>query len=140
MDVARINAILADCAGEVDENQQPVEGSEIFNFFVVAFPLNTVKVHEYAAEMVELLKKWPDESWGYPVPPLGEEINYITAGAVLDDQLSGLALFAFGKIAGWWEILDAHTVLGMSYDDPMGRELADIGMVSIMGYHPQVTT
>ncbi len=139
MDIARISTILAKCAGEVDENQQPLEGSEIFNFFVVAFPMNTAKVHEHAAEMIELLKEWPSESWGQPVPPLGEEINYLTAGAVLDDQLRAFALFAFGKIAGWWDIMDPHTMLGIEYDDPQGRQLAGMGMVSILGYQPKVT-
>jgi hypothetical protein len=139
MDIARISTILAECAGEIDENQQPVEGSELFNFFVVAFPLKTAKVHEHAAEMIELLKEWPSESWGQQVPPLGKEINYLIAGGVLDDQLRAFALFAFGKIAGWWDIMDPHTMLGLTYDDPQGRSLAGMGMVSVMGYRPEVT-
>lgn len=138
MDIARISTILADCAGEVD-GEQPLEGSELFNFFVVAFALKTDKVHEHAAEMIELLKEWPSESWGQPVPPLGEEINYLTAGAVLDDQLRAFTLFAFGKIMDWWDIMDPHNMLGLAYDDPQGRSLAGLGMVAIMGYRPKVT-
>ena len=134
MDIARISTILAECAGVVDENRQPIEGSELFNFFVVAIPMNTSKVNEHAAEMVELLKEWPSESWGQPVPPLGEEISYLTAGAVLDDQLRAFALFAFGKAAGWWDVMDPHTMLGLDYDDPQGRQMAGMGFVAIIGY------
>lgn len=136
----RIDAVLTDSLGEVDEDQQPVEGSEVFNFFVMAVVLRTSKVHEYAAEMIELLKEWPSESWGQPVPPLGEEINYLTAGSILNDQRRALMLFAFGKVLDWWDIMDPHTMLGMEYDNPQGRQLAGMGMVSVMGYRPMVNT
>lgn len=139
MDIARINAILVDSLGEVDEDQQPIEGSELFNFFVMVLAVKTAKVHEHAAEMIELLKEWPSESWGSPVPPLGEGINYLIAGGALEDQRRAFMLFAFGKIANWWDILDPHTMLGMEYDDPMGRQLAGMGMVAIMGYSPKMT-
>jgi len=134
MDIARIDAILVDSLGEVNEDQQPAEGSEVFNFFVVALALKTAKVHEHAQEMSELLKDWPSESWGHPVPPLGEEISYLIAGAVLGDQRRAFMLFAFGKILDWWDVMDPHTMLGMEYDDPQGRELAGMGMVAITDY------
>ena len=118
MNIARIDAILTDSLGQVDDNQQPVKGSEVFNFFVMALALKTTKVHEHATEMIELLKEWPSESWGYAVPQLGGEINYIVAGAVLEDQGRAFMLFAFGKVLGWWDILDPHTMFGMEYDDP----------------------
>ena len=136
MDIARIDAILIDSLGEVRMNRQPVKGSEVFNFFVISLALRTDKVHEHAAEMIELLKEWPSESWGQPVPPLGEEINYLIAGGVLEDQRRAFMLFAFGKVLNWWNILDPHTILGMEYDDPQGRSLAGKGMVAIMGYSP----
>lgn len=138
MDIARIGAILADSGGQADVSQPSPEGYEVFNFFVVAVAIRTEKAHEHAAEMIELLRKWPSESWGQPVPPLGEEINYLTAGGVLDDQLRALVLFAFGKVLGWWEILDPHTMLGIAYDDPDGRRIAGAGLVAIQGYNPQV--
>lgn len=138
MNIARISAILADCAGEIDDDQQPGEGCELFNFFVVVFALRTEKVHEHAAEMIELLKDWPSESWGQPVPPLGNEISYIMAGGVLDDQARAFALFAFGKILGWWDIMDPHTMLKLDYDDPMAEQMARMGYIAIMGYNPSV--
>lgn len=136
MDIARIDAILIDSLGEIDKNKQPLKGSEVFNFFVIELALKTNKVHEHAAEMIELLKEWPSESWGQPVPSLGEEINYLTAGGALEDQRRAFMLFAFGKVLDWWDILDPHTVLGMKYNDPMGRQLAGMGMVAIIGYRP----
>ena len=136
MDIARIKAILVDSLGDVDQDQQPLEGSQLFNFFVTQFALKTDKVHEHAAEMIELLKEWPMESWGQPAPMLGEEISYIAAGAVLDDQTTALMLFAFGTVVDWWDIIDPHTALGLKYDDPQGLAIARRGMVMITGYRP----
>jgi hypothetical protein len=138
MDVARINAILADSLGEVDENQQPVEGSELFNFFVIVLALKTEKVRLHAHEMIELLKDWPSETWGAAVPPLGQEINYLTVGAVLGDQQRAFIFFAFGKIMNWWDIMDPHSMLGIEYDEPLGQKLAGMGMVAIMDYRPTI--
>jgi len=138
MDIARIDAILLDSLGETDRNLHPREGSEVFNFFVATVALKTDKVREHAAEMIELLKEWPSESWGQPVPPLGDEINYLVAGGALEDQGRAFMLFAFGKILDWWDIMDPHTMLKMEYDDPQGRELAGMGMVAIMGYRPTI--
>ena len=139
MDVARINEILVDSLGEVDKDHRPLPGCEVFNFCIMSLVLKTEKVHEHAAEMTELLKAWPSESWGQPVPPLGEEINYLTAGGVLGDQGQAFMLFAFGKALGWWGIMDPHTMLGLDYDDPMGQQMAGMGMVAIMGYRPEIT-
>lgn len=142
MDIARIDAILADSLGRLGKDQQPQEGNEAFNLFVVVVALKTEKVREHAAEMIDLLNEWPSESWGQPVPPLGEEITYLTAGAVLGDQGRAFMLFAFGKSLDWWDIMDPYTVLGLEHDDPDGLKLAGMGMgmVSIMGYRPTVTT
>ena len=68
------------------------------------------------------------------LPSLGQEISYLAAGVVLADQRRALMLFAFGKMLGWWDILDPQTMLGMPRDTPLGRMLAGTGMVSIMGY------
>ncbi len=137
MDIARIDAILIDSLGGVDENQQPLEGSQVFDFVLIKLALKTEKVQEHAAEMIELLKDWPSKSWGQPVPPLGEEINYLTAGAVLDDQRRAFMLFAFGKALDWWDIMDP-TVLGMSSEDPLAQQMAGMGFVAIIGYRPRV--
>lgn len=139
MDIARIEAILVGSLGAVDDNQNALPGTEMVDVFIMSIPYRIEKVHEHAAEMVELLKDWPSESWGTSVPPLGEEINYVVAGAVLDDQGRALRLFAFGKLLGWWDILDPHSVLGLPKDNPMAQQLAGMGMVSIMGYRPSAT-
>lgn len=138
MDIARIEAILADSLGEVNEAQVPFPDNEVIDVFMMSIAYKTQKVHEHAIEMVELLKDWPSESWGQPVPPLGKEINYMVAGRVLEDQRRAFMLFAFGKLLDWWDILDPHTVLGMDKNDPMAQQLAGAGMVSIMGYRPTV--
>lgn len=138
MDIARIEAILADSLGSADDNGKPLQGCEVVDVFIMTIAYRTEKVHKHVAEMVELLKDWPSESWGQSVPPLGEEINYMTAGSALEDQRRALMLFAFGKLLDWWDILDPHTVLGLSKDDPMAQQMANMGMVSIMGYRPTI--
>ena len=140
MNITRINAILVDSLGEVDGSQRPKPGSEAFNFFVVVLALRTAKVHEHASEMIRLLKDWPGEAYGQPVPSLGNEINYLVAGAVLESQQCAFMLFAFGKILDWWDILDPHTVLRMEYDNPQAREFVGKGMITIKGYRPKVAT
>lgn len=140
MDIARIHEILAICGGEVDAEDQPLPGTELVDVWVQVALLPS-KVREYEQEMIELLREWPDESWGQPVPPLGQEIDYITAGAVLGDQGRALILFAFGKLLGWWQIMDPHTMLGLSKDDELAKQMAGMGMIAIMGYSPaRVTT
>lgn len=139
MDIARIQAILADSLGEVDENQNALPGSEVVDVFTMSVAFRTEKVREHANEMIELLKDWPSESWGQPVPPLGNEINYTTAGAVLGDQRRAFMLFAFGKVLGWWQIMDPHTMLGLDKDDPLAHQMAGMGMISIFGFNPVVT-
>lgn len=138
MDIARIEAILANSLGDTDDHGKPLPGCELIDVFIMRIAYRTEKVHQHADEMVELLKEWPSESWGQPVPPLGEEINYMVAGGALGDQRCALMLFAFGKLLDWWDILDPHTVLGLTKDDPLAQQMAGMGMVAILGYHPTV--
>lgn len=137
MHVARIIDLLRDSLGQTDQAHEPVTGCEAVDVFMTTIVYNVEKARENAPEMIELLKEWPGESQGYPVPPLGEEISYIAAGAVLGDQYYAFMLFAYGKLLGWWEILDP-TILGLEKDDEMARLVASMGLISIMGYQPTV--
>jgi hypothetical protein len=136
MDIARILQILNAChVHSLRKEEEPPEGFEV----VEVWPRMAVLVEaarEHGAEMIELLKEWPSESWGHPVPPLGQELNYLVVGGVLDSQGRAFQLFAFGKVLGWWEILNPVTVLGLSWDDPMAGQLAGAGMIAISGYKP----
>lgn len=134
MNIARIEAILADSFGAVGKNQVPLPGTEVVDIFIMRVPLSTEKVYQYAAEMVELLKDWPDETWG----PLGGEVNYLVAGGALGDRRVALMLFAFGKLLDWWDVLDPSTMLGLEVDNPLALQMAHLGMVAIFGYRPQV--
>lgn len=136
MNIERIDEILADSFGQVDKNSQPKEGSEVVNLYLANVVLKTEKVYAHAAEMVELLKDWPQRAYGAPVPILGTEISFIAAGRALESQRRAFVLFAFGSVLDWWTILDPHTVLGLQYDDPQGEKLARSGFVSIIGYSP----
>ena len=134
LDIARIDAILVDCLGDTDSAQNPLLGSELVDVYIMQLAYKTDKVHEHAAEMIELLKLWDVSATLVGLPSLGQEISYLAAGVVLADQRRALMLFAFGKMLGWWDILDPQTMLGMPRDTPLGRMLAGTGMVSIMGY------
>lgn len=136
MDIARIHEILAICGGEVDAEDQPLPGTELVDVWVQVALLPS-KVREYEQEMIELLREWPDESWGQP---LGQEINYITAGAVLGDQGRAFILFAFGKLLDWWTVLEPCSMLGIEKDDPLAQQMAGMGMIAVMGYAPAGVT
>lgn len=135
MNVARINEILVDCLGDINQDGQAEPGSECVDVWQVV-ALKPDKVREYEPEMTELLKAWPGESCGDPVPELGQEINYITAGKVLDGQHHAFLLFAYGKLLEWWDVLDPHSVLGMDKDDELAQQIARVGMITIFGYRP----
>jgi len=135
MDVTRISAILVDCLGNKNADGSLEDGTELIDAWAVII-LWTEKVHEYEDEMVELLRDWPNTSWGQPVPPLGQEINYLQAGAILGDQGMAFMLFAFGKLLDWWQILEPCSVLGLAKDDPLAQQMAGSGMVAISGYKP----
>lgn len=135
MNIARIHKVLVECGGKVDDENQPLPGTELVDAWVQVALLPD-EVRRYEREMIELLREWPTESWGQPVPPLGEEINYITAGRVLGDQGRAFVLFAFGKFLGWWEIMDPRTILDLSKDDELAQQMAGMGMIAIMGYTP----
>lgn len=132
MDVSRIAEILTDCLG--NQGEDGVETIDIW--YEVA--LRTQKVYEHQAEMIELLKDWPSESYGHPIPALGQEINYIIAGAVLGDQGFAFMLFAFGKLLGWWVVMEPG-ILGLKKDDPTAQKMAGVGLISINGYRPVMT-
>lgn len=133
MDVKRIHEILGACAGSVDGRGNPLPGTEVVDvWYDVALKPDAVR--EHADEMAEILKDWPAESWGVPVPALGMELVYLTVGGILGSQTDALALFAFGKLLNWWDVLDPGSMLGLAKDDPDGKYMAGMGMISIMGW------
>lgn len=138
MDVVRIKAILGECFGELDDHQHPLPGTELVDVWRKV-PLKTERVHENAAEMIELLKDWPSVSMGKTIPPLGENINYLIASAVLNNVQLAFALFAFGKLLDWWDLLDPRSLYGLETWEVTARELAGAGMVLISGFRPKVT-
>jgi hypothetical protein len=134
-DVVRVLEILQDCAGEFGEDDLPLPGTEVIEFWFLV-PLKPEKVRAHEQEMIRLLKEWPSEYWGQPVPPLGHEISYTNAAVILGDQTSAFQLFAYGQLLGWWSILDPKSVLGLSREDPLGVHLANSGLITMTGYKP----
>lgn len=139
MDVARIIEILEDSIGRVDDQIEPLEGTRMVELYNVTVPIETRKVEQYATEMTTLLREWPETSYGQPVPRLGEELNYITAGAVLGEQRYAFTLFAFGLTLDWWDLLDPYTMFHLEKDDEVGKFMAGMGLISVSGYRPNVT-
>lgn len=80
------------------------------HFIVVG--VNKAKALERKAELIEILRNWPDEFQGFPIPRLGEELTYITVGAVVGSQGGAFLLFALGQVLGFWKVLTPEIVLG----------------------------
>jgi hypothetical protein len=127
-----------DCYGELSDGA-PLPGTEVVDVWL-EFPLKSEKVRGHEAEMIKLLKKWPSSYLGNPVPALGKDISYLIAGAVLGEQQWAFMLFAFGKLLGWWDILEPSSMLELEKSDPLAQQIAGLGYVSISGYKPADTT
>ena len=130
MNVKRINEILVKCLGNPSEHR-----SHTIDVWRPVC-LNIQAVSEHQDELVDLLKEWPDESWGQPVPALGEELSYITVGAVLGSQQMAFVLFAVGLMLGWWRLLTPETVLGLGKANPYANQLVGLGFIAVTGYAP----
>jgi hypothetical protein len=134
-DVARVRRILIECLGGVDVNGEATEGSEVINVYKL-IALRPDRVHEYEAEMVELLRNWPREAMGYLIPELGRELSYNKAGYVLEEQRMAFIFFAFGKLLGWWEVLTPESVFGSTISPELAEELLQKIGVAVRGYAP----
>lgn len=135
MDTESISGILRSCIGEVDEMSGiPELGAETIDIFALV-TLKTNEVHNHKQDIIELLKDWPKEISGQPVPQLGEAISYFEAGNVLGSRKDALLLFAFGKILDWWSVASPH-MYALKRGYKLADEMFSMGFVIIVGYTP----
>lgn len=101
------------------------------HFIVIGVDKQKAEAHR--AELLDLLKSWPTEAWGAPVPKLEEGPSYIHVGGVIDSQEAAFQLFALGQVLGLWRVVTPAT-LGITGND--ANIMAGMGMVMISGYKP----
>ncbi len=102
------------------------------HFIVIG--VDKAKAETYRVELISILKEWPSESWGSPVPKLEDGPSYIHAGGVVEDQGAALQLFALGQVLGFWKVITPAT-LGIT--GPLADQMAGIGHVMIDGFRPE---
>lgn len=100
------------------------------HFIVVVVDKSTAK--KYKDELLQILKDWPSEAWGVPVPKLEDGPSYIHVGGVLGDQGAAFQLFALGQVLGFWDVITPEK-LGITGSE--ADELAGNGLVMIDGFN-----
>jgi hypothetical protein len=61
----------------------------------------------------------------------GKEHSYMEIGGWIGDQGLALMLMGLGSILGLWELMTPVTMLRLKSDDPLTKQMAEMGMVSI---------
>lgn len=100
------------------------------HFIVVG--VDKAKAEAHKAELVALLKDWPSEAWGSPIPKLEEGPGYIHVGGAIGDQGAAFQLFALGQVLGLWQVITPEK-LGIT-DPAEARQMAGSGFVMIDGF------
>jgi hypothetical protein len=95
------------------------------HFVVVA--VDKGKAEEHRAELIELLKTYPqpDVLAGGP--------SYIAVGAAIGDQGAAFQLFALGQVLGLWELI---TPTSLGFEGEFADEAAGRGFIMITGWRP----
>ena len=107
------------------------DGFEIIDCILVAVGVRKDPAEAHKAELIELLK-------AYPQPErLAAGPSYIEVGGVLGDQGAAFQLFALGQVLGLWKIISPTTV-GIRGED--AHRMAGNGFVLMSGYDCRVAT
>ena len=114
-------------AGKNPEKHQPIGHTADVQFFKVALKNNPDK---------NKLKKLIEKNNGVFDNELnlfdGDEHSYIEIGRWIGDQGDALLLMGLGKLLGLWNLLTPNSMLGDLVGDDLKKQMAGMGMVSIM--------
>jgi hypothetical protein len=66
----------------------------------------------------------------FPVWFDGKEHSYLETGADMGDQGIALMTMGLGSLLGTWNLL-TPAILGFSSDDPLAKQMAGMGMITI---------
>lgn len=61
----------------------------------------------------------------------GKEHNYLELGAWIGDQGLALMLMGLGTVLGLWQLMTPATMLGFKSDDPMAKQMAEMGFIAV---------
>lgn len=106
-------------------------GIEKVDCHFITIGVDKAKAETHKAELVGILKDWPSEAWGSPIPKLEEGPSYIHVGGVIGDQGAAFQLFALGKVLGFWEIITPGK-LGITGEQ--ANQMAGVGFVMVDGF------
>lgn len=100
------------------------------HYIVVAVSPSAEK---YKTELRQILKEWPSEIWGKPVPRLQDRPTYIQVASIVGGRGVALQLFALGHALGLWQIVTPKKfgVTGKTADG-----LAKSGLIVIDNFRP----
>ncbi len=110
---------------------QTNDGIEKVDCHFITVGVDKAKAEAHKAELVAILKEWPSEAWGSPVPKLEEGPSYIHVGGVIGDQGAAFQLFALGKVLGLWDIV---TPAKFGITGPEASQMAGNGFVMMSGF------
>lgn len=118
------------CIDAGDPNDQPEGHTANLVFFEVALR-DAEDRDALKAEFEQAVREQKPE-FGDPVDLFdGNEHGYMELGGWIGDQGLALMTMGAGEILGCWDVLSPINMLKLPADDPMVRQLAGAGMVTI---------
>ena len=127
MDLNRLEVILCESTGLLNDGEKPAEGMEVVDMFLRKVGVVTAKAQQYKEELASIMR-------GYPLPSrLKVGPSYVElAGTIFEDNHeSAFRLMALGKAAGIWDVL---TPKDLGIDEKDAARLAQHGVVAIDGF------
>ncbi|MEK7496666.1 MAG: hypothetical protein AAB657_02045 [Patescibacteria group bacterium] len=93
--------------------------------------VDKTKAESYKEELITILKDWPLETHGSPIPKLKDGPSYIHVGGVIGDQGAAFQLFALGKVLNLWDVITPET---MGFTGAEASNMAGSGYIMISGF------
>ena len=110
---------------------QAKDGIEKVDLHFIVVGVDKAKAEAHKDELVGILKDWPSEAWGNPIPKLEEGPSYIHVGGAIGDQGAAFQLFALGKVLGLWDII---TPAKLGITGEQANQMAGMGFVMVDGF------
>ena len=112
-------------------NRRRRDGIEKVDLHFIVVGVDKAKAEAHKDELVGILKDWPSEAWGNPIPKLEEGPSYIHVGGAIGDQGAAFQLFALGKVLGLWDII---TPAKLGITGEQANQMAGMGFVMVDGF------
>lgn len=114
------------CFDAPENPAQPTGHTADMCFFKVA-----AKNSPDIAKLRELIASNQKGDWATVDLFDGKEHNYMELGGWIGDQGAALTLMGLGAVLGLWRLWTPMTILGLTADDPLAKQMAGRGMIAI---------